>query len=555
MAGESKTGASTAPGLFRSASLTMVGRVVYLLSRVAIPPLVLRHVGLEEYGLWACAFVLIGYLGMGAFGVSNVYVRFVAEHHGRGELDRIDRLVSTGVILTGGVSALLLVLLWWTLPALFPLLHVPPALAGRAFAILFAACAAFLAEMSLGAFGYVLIGLRRGDLQSAVWTATSVLEAVLIAVLLGLGAGVTGLVVAFATRLAVGVVACAVLCRRLLPGLSIGPRHFDRAMLSQFLQYGGIVQVAGLLGILLYSIEKVIAGLFLGIGATALFDVGEKFAVMTSGLPGAMNGLLLAEYSRLGGPGDPRARSIYLGAVRWIAAIGGVLMAPLAAFAGPVIAAWLGAGVAMAPAALILAVFTPAFHMHVLTGPASALHRGQGEPQRELFYPLLQLALVAVSVSIGFLAFGRTIAVVATTVAGSMLASAAAYELRTNRLVGIAPRAFARRAWWPALLPYAVAFAAAWAVGAPPPGEGAGLARLDAVALLLRGGIAYLSLLGPATWLLVCDRSERAEIAGRLRGVADRLGGLARRHLRPGTRPVPDLLEPAVASAPPRTGP
>lgn len=505
------TDGSVTRALSHNAAVSMAGKVIYLASRVALPPVILHHMSLEEYGIWACSFVVISYLGMGAFGVSNVYVRYVAEYHARGETERINRLVSTGLVLTTGIGAILLGLLWWALPAVLPLLNIPAELQERAFLVVFAACAVFLVELSVGAFGHVLIGLHRLAAQTVVWVGTSVLEAVLIVALLAGGGGVYGLLAAFAARLSLAVVAYAVLCARALPGLSVRLRHVDRESLRLFCGYGTVVQLAGVLGIFLYSVEKVIAGLFLGVGAAGLFDVGEKFAVMVSGIPASLNGALLPAISHLNRTAArEQARELYLAASRCISLFGGLLMAFLAAFAGPVIAAWLGASEEYRDAALILAVFSLAFHMHVVTGPGSALYRGVGAPARELFYPLVQLGLVAVSVAAGFALVGRTVAVVAVSVAGSMVLSAALYEAYTNRYLGIRQWAYFRQVWLPGLLPYGVGFAIAALLEAGPGSVAAD--RVHALAVLFGGGALYAVIVLPLLYGVICRESERAVV-------------------------------------------
>jgi len=59
----------------------MGGKALYAVTRVALPPLTLAHVGLSDYGLWATCFVLVSYLGMTASGFTLVYLRRTAQHH------------------------------------------------------------------------------------------------------------------------------------------------------------------------------------------------------------------------------------------------------------------------------------------------------------------------------------------------------------------------------------------------------------------------------------------------------------------------------------------
>lgn len=498
----------------RNALASMAGRLVYLASRVALPPLILRHLSLEQYGLWAAAFIVVGYLGMSSFGVANVYVRYVAEYHARGDVARVNQLLSSGLAFTSGLGAVLVVALWLAAPTVVRWLPIAPALRPEAAWILFATGAVFAVEIAFGAFGQVLIGLHRAAAQTAVWTAASLVEAVLIVAFLGAGLGVGGLLLAFALRLVLSTVACAGLCVRALPGLSVAPRHVDRESLRLFWSYGAVVQLSGLLGIVLYSIEKLIAALTLGPAAAALFEVGEKFPIMVSGIPASLNGVLLPALSHLDSVAEGgRTRALYLDAARCISLLGGLLLGFLAAFAAPVIVLWLGPSAEYQPAILILAVFALAFQMHVVTGPGSALHRGTGAPARELVYPLTQLALVALAVPLGFALVGRTVPVIAVGVAASMGLSAAAYAAYTNRRVGIGQRAFLHRVWLPGLAPYGVAALAAWTVS-----HGLGLAvddRGTALVALLAGASLYVPLAAAVLWRLL-DGGERDAVRVRV---------------------------------------
>lgn len=98
--------------------LTAIGaRVGYLASRFFIPPFVLARVGLEAYGLWSAAFVLVSYLGISTFGISNVYVKYVAGYVAAGDYRRANSLLSTGLIVTSCLCLFLFLLLCFGWPS------------------------------------------------------------------------------------------------------------------------------------------------------------------------------------------------------------------------------------------------------------------------------------------------------------------------------------------------------------------------------------------------------------------------------------------------------
>ena len=174
----------------RDAVVVFAAKIGYLLTRFALPPLVLSYVTLEEYGMWSATFVLIGYLGMSTIGWSNVYIRYVAQYQARQETEKINRLLTTGLALSLSVSAALLLVTWLCLPLLMRRLGLSAQLQTTGFKLMFGAAAIFLLDLSLGAFSHVLYGLRKIVEQTWIWIASFCLEAILIVTLLRKGFGI-----------------------------------------------------------------------------------------------------------------------------------------------------------------------------------------------------------------------------------------------------------------------------------------------------------------------------------------------------------------------------
>src|SRR5689334_11221743 len=81
-------------------ALGLAARAGYLLTRFLIPPFVLAHIGLEAYGLWATTFILVSYVGISTLGMSNVYIKYIAEYAARRDFKRANQLLSTGLTIT-----------------------------------------------------------------------------------------------------------------------------------------------------------------------------------------------------------------------------------------------------------------------------------------------------------------------------------------------------------------------------------------------------------------------------------------------------------------------
>lgn len=502
-------------------------KLLYLVTRFFLPPIILAYISLEEYGIWAICFILIGYLGMSAFGVSNVYIRYVAQYQAQREEHRISDLLSTGLTLVSLIGILVLVILWYVLPMFIETISVSPELQHTAFVLMFGTAAIFALELSWGAFAYVLTGLQRIVQQNQVWVGSFMLETLLIVVFMVAGLGVYGLLYAFAIRYLVAISVNVWLCFRNIPGLRISPLRFNRADLALFYRYGGIVQLSGFLGMFLRSIEKLIAGIFINVQATGLFDVAQKFPVMATSIPSSMNAVFLPATSYMHSQ-DRRGElmALYLTGARYINLVTGFMMGFMAAFAAPLMIAWLGPNPDFVLAPLILAWFTLPFQLNVLTGPASNIYRGMGIPARELIYPLSQLALVIILVGAGFLVFGIDVLVITVAVALAMILSALIYMAYTNRFLKLSQWRFIRTALLPGLWPYLVGFALY--LLARPWVESVGEDRWGSALLVLIAGAAYCLALAGMLWFFQLDPAEKGYVGAKIRGLVERMGGRRR---------------------------
>lgn len=501
--------------LSRNVVVSLFTNILYLVTRLFIPPFILSYVSLEEYGIWSICFILISYLGVSVIGVTNVYIRYVAVFAAKGEFKKINQLVSTGLISVSLLCLLLIPIMWFGLPFVFEPLHISPNLYQIAFFLIFGTMLIFMADLSVGVFGYILQSLQKIVQERIIWTISYMLETVLIVLFLVSGYGIYGLLYAFLLRVISAVVLYTIACFRALPELSISVSYFDRKMLKLFFHFGGIVQISGLLGILNRSLEKIIAGFFIGVEATGLYEVGEKFPVMALMLPGSINAVLLPTTAHLHAKElKSKIIQIYVKGSRLINILTGLMMGFMAPFASAIIIAWLGPKPEYQIAASILAWFTIAYQMDVLTGPASAIYRSINKPGQELIYGVLQLLLVVVGTATGFLFFGYTIMAINIAVASMKVISALIYISYSNRYFKVSEIEFFFKVYFPGLVPYIFGYGLAW------------LSsqwflevkdnRIDTLFYLLFVWIAYVLTIPAFLYAFFCQEDEQRSIRKQL---------------------------------------
>ncbi|MEK7990125.1 MAG: hypothetical protein VSS52_003910 [Thiotrichaceae bacterium] len=507
--------------------VSVLSKVFYLATRLFIPPLVLAYVGQAEYGIWAMCFVLISYLGLGAFGVSNVYIRYVAEYHARNEIEKINGLISTGIVLVSSISLLLLCIFWFTLPTLIVhVFNIPQTLPNNpdvdlhqtAFILFYSTACIFLLELNISAFMYILNGLQKITETSLILVGSATLETLLTVLFLLLGFGIYSLLIAFGIRYLVSIIVYTSLCFKTLPTLSIGLQHIRIEYLRLFYRFGSIVQLAGVLGILTRSIDKILAASMIHIYAAGALELGAKFPLMAVTIPASMNSVFLPASSYMHNQKRHQEMlDMYVEGSRIMALLTGFIMGYLATFSTPLMMGWLGAWTDYDTLAIafIMVFFTLPQQLHVLTGPGSAIFNGMNKPSRTLIYPLLRLGLMFVLGGLGILfsimsweeikLLDIVIVVNLATLIGALI-----YGAYINKTIGLSHLVYFEKVLLPSFIPYLTGFAVFWLLSF---WDVDLYSRLNAIELILVSGALYSLVTSLVIFYGVFSNDEREKIS------------------------------------------
>lgn len=283
------------------AAVAVVANVIYLASRIVTTPYILQHVSIAEYGLWAFCFVILSYAGMSAFGINNSYIKYTAEYVAIGRTERIGGLLSTGIGILGACSAIFFAGLWLCAPLLVRLFGIGPQLADTAVFLLLGTASVFLVDLTLGAFRGVLEGLQEVAASKLIWLASTLLEVVLLVGFLAAGAGIRGVLYAYMLKTLADVAGTMMVVWRRLPDLRVGPSQVGRAFCHELFVFGGKVQVLGLIGMFIGSLDRIITTSMLGLEATGLFEVGRKLPFTARSITGAASAPFLPAASAMAG--------------------------------------------------------------------------------------------------------------------------------------------------------------------------------------------------------------------------------------------------------------
>lgn len=268
--------------------------IIYMVSRLLLTPFILRFLSLSEFGLWSLCFIILSYAGMGGFGVNSTYIRYSARYLAEKKETEISRLLSTGVAYMFSFSLLFCTILYLMMPFVLERFHVEPATRELASTLLLGTAAVFSLELTLGGFRFILNGIHEYSKERAITTVAGLIEIAVIITFLWLGAGVKGLLYAFALRLVLETMGCWNVARRKIPSLSISLRLVSREHFRLFFSFGLKVQVLGIIAIFLSAVDRMFITAISGLAAGGMFELGRKLPSTAGSVSSSAFGPLLS---------------------------------------------------------------------------------------------------------------------------------------------------------------------------------------------------------------------------------------------------------------------
>lgn len=391
-----------------------VSQLFPLLATFILTPFLIARLGLDRFGIWSLALVLLATLTALDGGMIPSLARFFALYGARHDRASAGRLLvgSSALFLLLGVLAGVIALLLGS--QIIGLASIPrPFQHDAVQAIRFLGPLLALALISDGVTALLQANQRFAPL-AAVSACSAVGYVVTAMVLVAGGGGFGALIAALSVRYGVVIVI----------GLFIGGRHMrlsrpvmpDVAMRRAVWSFALPMQISGVVTFVAGETDALVIALLLPVRYVGLYSVGYQAAVALRSLPTyAFPPLLtrMTEVFATRGRDGAVAEFRVLGS-QWLQAVLGYGAVATAAV-GFGVRAWLGNGFAVSE--LVAVVLMAGFTLHVgITGMRTCFVRAVGRPGLETRYSVVAMIINVVLTVPLALFFGVTGVVVGTAV-------------------------------------------------------------------------------------------------------------------------------------------
>lgn len=269
----------------------MLGAVLPLCVGLFAIPFLVRHMGVERFGLLNLSWLLVGYFSLFDLGIGRALTRLLAEKIAQGKCAELPNLVSTALIVMrwlGLGAGLFLALL---APWLAGWMQVSPEIQDEMrLALWVMALTLPFVVLSVGWRG-VLEAYGRFDLVNWVRIPLGISIFLAPVIVLLFAEGLVPVVISLAISRIAGWWLTRYLCLRAAPLLSVKSK-VDRELLRPLLSFGGWMTLSNIVSPLMVYADRFLIGGLLSAAAVAYYATPYEIVTRLWVLSGALTGVL-----------------------------------------------------------------------------------------------------------------------------------------------------------------------------------------------------------------------------------------------------------------------
>lgn len=348
---------------------------------LAIIPYTVKHLGKEDFAIWALVGVISSYARLSDFGITESLIKFFAEHKERNDARRMNQLINTSISVYLLLSALCYTLMVIILPFIVDkVLNIPPELQSKALYVFNLAIALFFINLSLSVFSSLIIGFLRAEFSNMIALISSLLTAVGTFFFIHQGYGLAGLVYNNAIVTVFVVTANIIAAKHLFPRMQINLiTHFSKETLKQIFGFSWKIQLTNITQLMIFQIDRVLLSHYVGLNAVSNYEIANRVSLQAmSFIASIFRPLVPAASSLQAASKNESMAGLYRRSFKYMSLLSIFISFLIIALAHPFVRTWMGPG--YETSAFTMQLLTAVYMITLLTGPGVFILNGMNKP-------------------------------------------------------------------------------------------------------------------------------------------------------------------------------
>ena len=375
----------------KNATYNFVGYIFPIVFAVFVTPIVVRRLGVSQYGIFVLTNTIVVFLNMVELGLSTSLIKFVSEYAGKNDTKGMGELLGTArsvYVIIGLIGFIIFAILGkWFLFAF--------KIGGgqeHIFVVFLLAGILFFFNSLNSIYAVVPVALQRFDIANKISMLQSTLisMSMLILVLAGFQ-----LKAVMAANVVVLIISTTLLWRaagRLLPNVSFS-FIWNWGELRRAYRFGIVTALSGFALNALGYLDRLLIPIFIGPNQLTYYSLPGNVGQKVGGVTNSLSGMFLPLASNLSGKGDMETiRKVYVRGFRNLTIIAVAMAVPIVLFANKILLYWLGSDFA-ARGTTVLILVTLTYVPLSLYLPLHSFLLGLGKIRFLLYGSLVMAAL------------------------------------------------------------------------------------------------------------------------------------------------------------------
>ena len=225
--------AQSRKGVFaRNIFSNFAGYLITAAVALVLTPFILQKLGGPVWAMWAVIVSMTGSYGLLDLGIRSAVGQYVTRYWSKGDMDGVNRTLNTAMVLLVGVAViaiLVTITLCLTLGSWIDFDKLEAVDAASLQWALFVSGTGIALSLPMALWSTVTYARERFDISNGIGVGESLLRLVLTYYVLSAGGGVVGLALVMTGTQMAAWAARMLVAYRLMPGLALSARFFDRA--------------------------------------------------------------------------------------------------------------------------------------------------------------------------------------------------------------------------------------------------------------------------------------------------------------------------------------
>lgn len=381
------------------------GWTLQVILNAILIPVIIEHLGMDEFGLYTIALTIIGYFSI-IQGINQASLKYLSEYVPAKDKTAISEILGSSLLISISVGMVGMAALYLGAGFLSTVVFKIPSRLQETGTRMFEMISAGFLTTAVGmTLTSIPQALHRYDISIKIMTVMGTLNLIISVLLVWAGYGILEIVISLVGISFLNAIVFFVVGRRLLRGIAIIPSYSARGI-RRIIGFSSFSLISSLSSTAAYTLDRLMLGVLQGTGAVATYSVPHAPLSRVNILLSKLCEVLLPESSRLTSKGNNmRLEELYIKTSKYVLMTSLTIFIPVIIFSHEILSAWINVEVADS-ASPLLKLLSFAFLIKAQGTISNVLNLGSGRPHVNTRFALLTVALTAIFIYPAIKLFG-----------------------------------------------------------------------------------------------------------------------------------------------------